>query len=222
MSSGGIPAPARRVTAQIGTAEKDDRDSRRPRRGRPRSEEADRAILSAAIGVLASRGVGGMSIEEVASRAGVGKATIYRRWSSKGTLALDAYLSEMHQWPPTPDTGSLHEDLRLMLQSWVRLLTTTSAGSIIVGLIAEKQYDAELASSWHERLVQPSRRQYTVILNRAINRGEIAADTDQDHVLDILYGSVTYRMLHADRPLNDEFVDAVVSMISAGIKTLRS
>jgi len=64
------------------------------RRGRPRSEQADRAILAAAAEVLAERGLAGMSIEEVAARAGVGKATIYRRWNSRGTLALDAFLAD--------------------------------------------------------------------------------------------------------------------------------
>src|ERR1700731_2543345 len=61
-------------------------------RGRPRSQEADRAILTATVDLLASRGLAAMSIEEVAARAGVGKATIYRRWSSKGLLALDAFV----------------------------------------------------------------------------------------------------------------------------------
>ena len=89
-------------------------------RGRPRSEQADRAIMAAALELLAERGLAGMSIEEVAARAGVGKATIYRRWSSKGALALDAFLAEFEQQQPLPDTGSLRGDLAAELRAWVR------------------------------------------------------------------------------------------------------
>src|ERR1700683_4794045 len=78
----------------------------RPRRGRPRSEHADRMILLAANEVIADKGVNGLTIEEVASRAGVGKTTIYRRWSSRGTLALDAYLAEIGGERVAPATAA--------------------------------------------------------------------------------------------------------------------
>src|SRR5580704_15116573 len=78
-------------------------------RGRPRSQEADRAIMAATVELLAAKGLAGMSIEEVASRAGVGKATIYRRWSSKGLLALDAFVSSFREQQPLPDTGTLRD-----------------------------------------------------------------------------------------------------------------
>src|ERR1700752_2097437 len=97
-----VPGSAAPGTAVPGTAA--------PKRGRPRSEQADRAILQAAAEVLAERGLAGMSIEEVASRAGVGKTTIYRRWTSRGTLALDAFLAEFQGQQPLPDNGSLHDD----------------------------------------------------------------------------------------------------------------
>ena len=80
-------------------------------RGRPRTSEADRAILTAAVELLAERGLAAMSIEEVAARAGVGKATIYRRWPSKGLLALDAFVAVFREQQPLPDTGTLRGDL---------------------------------------------------------------------------------------------------------------
>src|SRR6185437_13353096 len=76
-------------------------------RGRPRSQEADLAILTATVGLLAERGLAAMSIEEVAARAGVGKTTIYRRWPSKGLLALDAFVDSFREEQPLPDTGTL-------------------------------------------------------------------------------------------------------------------
>src|SRR5580692_5441762 len=110
-------------------------------RGRPRSQEADRAILAATLDLLASRGLAAMSIEEIAARAGVGKATIYRRWSSKGLLALDAFVTAFAEQQPLPDTGTLRGDLIAALTAWVRAVTQTSMGSLLTGLIAEAQHD---------------------------------------------------------------------------------
>src|SRR5215472_15085284 len=128
MISGGIPAPVRRAATVVTSAQKDGRQARRPHRGRPRSEEADRAILSAAVDVLADKGLGGMSMEEVAARAGVGKATVYRRWSSKLALAHDALLAEMPDWLTAPDTGTLNGDLYQALSAWIRFVNSTRAG----------------------------------------------------------------------------------------------
>jgi len=117
-------------------------------RGRPRSEAADRAILRAATDLLAERGLAGMSMEEVAARAGVGKATVYRRWRSRGALALDAFMAEFQALQPLPDTGTLRGDLLAALRAWVRAVTRTPAGRILAGLIAAAQEDPELAAAW--------------------------------------------------------------------------
>lgn len=207
----------RRVGNVVGAAPKDQREVRRPARGRPRSKDADRAILSAASEVLADRGLSGMSIEEVAARAGVGKTTIYRRWSSKSTLALDAFLAESQEWLPSADTGSLHGDLQFVLQAWVRAVTRTKLGRILAGLLAETRHDPELAASWQRRVVQPTRAQYATILDRAVRRGEIPADTDGEIVIDLLFGPVGYRLLVGSRPLNDRFVQQVVHIVTAGL-----
>jgi len=156
----------------------------RPRRGRPRNEEADRAILRAATEALAARGLRGLSIDEVAARAGVGKATIYRRWPSKGTLALDAFLAENSEQLP---------------------------------LVAETQRDPELAASWRDRVVNPIRASYASIFARAVQRGEIAAETDTDIVLDLLFGAGLYRLLHRHRPLDQDFVGQAVALVTAAL-----
>lgn len=188
-----------------------------PRRGRPRSEQADRAILAAAADLLAERGLGGMSIEEVASRAGVGKATIYRRWASRGTLALDAFLAEFQSQQPLPDTGSLHDDLLAALRNWIRSVTRTSAGPVLAGLIAEAQLDPVVATAWRERVVEQLRDQHKIMLDRAVARGEISAKTDYDVVLDLMFGAAYHRLLHGHRPLSDQFARRVVDLIMAGL-----
>jgi AcrR family transcriptional regulator len=189
-----------------------------PRRGRPRSEQADRAILAAAADLLAERGLSGMSIEEVASRAGVGKATIYRRWASRGTLALDAFLAEFQSQQPLPDTGSLHDDLLAALRSWIRSVTRTSAGPVLAGLIAEAQLDPVVATAWRERVVEHLRAQHKIMLDRAVARGEISATTDYDVVLDLMFGAAYHRLLHGHRPLTDQFARSVVDLIMAGLR----
>jgi len=187
-------------------------------RGRPRSAEADRAILAATLDLLAERGLAAMSIEEIAARAGVGKATIYRRWSSKGLLALDAFVTSFREQQPQPDTGTLRGDLIAALTSWVRAVTQTSMGQMLTGLIAEAQHDQELRAAWRDRVIEPLRVQHRIMLDRAIARGEIPASTDQDVVLDLFFGVAQHRLLLGHHPLDDEFIHEVVDVLLDGIR----
>jgi AcrR family transcriptional regulator len=189
-----------------------------PKRGRPRSEQADRAILQAASELLTERGLAGMSIEEVASRAGVGKTTIYRRWTSRGSLALDAFLAEFQAQQPLPDTGSLHDDLLAALRAWIRSVAATSAGPVLAGLIAEAQRDPVLAVTWRERVIERLRQQHRIMLDRAVARGEIPAETDYEVVLDLMFGAGYHRLLHGHQPLTDRFAQEVIRYVVAGLQ----
>src|SRR6201982_4143544 len=185
-------------------------------RGRPRSQEADRAILTAAVELLAERGLAAMSIEEVAARAGVGKTTIYRRWPSKGLLALDAFVDSFREEQALPDTGTLRGDLLSALHAWVRAVTQTAMGPMLTGLIAEAQYAPELRGAWRDRVLEPLREQHRVMLDRAIARGEIAASVDRDVVLDLFFGAAEHRLLLGHLPMTGEFIADVVDMILDG------
>ena len=187
-------------------------------RGRPRSQEADRAILAATLDLLASRGLAAMSVEEVAARAGVGKATVYRRWPSKGLLALDAFVTSFREQQPLPDTGTLRGDLVAALTAWVRAVTGTSMGSMLTGLIAEAQHDVGLRAAWRERVLEPLRTQHRVMLDRAVARGEIPATVDREVVLDLFFGAAQHRLLLGHLPLTDDFVREVVDVILGGIR----
>src|SRR5579875_2379033 len=213
MTGAGIPEGGSPSAGSAGSAA----PAAAAQRGRPRSEEADRAILEAALVLLAERGLAGMSIEEVAARAGVGKATIYRRWSSKRALALDAFVEEFRQQQPLPDTGTLRGDLVAALRAWVRAVTRSRAGQIMAGLIAGAQHDEELSAGWRERVLEPQRRQHRIMFDRAIARGEIAATTDKEAVLDLLFGSAEHRLLLGHLPLSDAFVRYVVDVIVTGV-----
>ena len=197
----------------------DTSEETRPR-GRPRSGTAQTAILAATIALLLDEGLHAMSMDDVADRAGVSKATIYRWWASKELLALDALSTE---WAvPTPtrraDTGSLRGDLLASLRPWIRQLNEKPYGRVIAGLVAEAQIDPEFAKLYNEHFVQPRRDAARRILLRAAARGEIPADTDFEVSLDLLYGPIYHRLLHLHAPINDRFtkdvVDAVIKAIS--------
>ncbi len=187
-------------------------------RGRPRSQEADRAILTAAVDLLAERGLAAMSIEEVAARAGVGKTTIYRRWPSKGLLALDAFVNSFREEQAQPDTGTLRGDMLAALHTWVRAVTQTPMGPMLTGLIAEAQHDTELRGAWRDRVLEPLRTQHRIMLERAIARGEIPPGVDQDVVLDLFFGAAEHRLLLGHLPMTGDFIADVVDVILAGIR----
>jgi AcrR family transcriptional regulator len=186
-------------------------------RGRPRDPATDQAILAAAGGLLASRGLDGMSIEEVAARAGVGKATIYRRWSSKGLLALDAFMQMFREQQPPPDTGSLRGDLTAALRAWVRAVTSTPAGRLLTSLIAAAQQDPELHAAWRDRVLEPLRAQHRIMLQHAVERGEIPAAVDAEVVLDMFFGAAEHRLLLGHLPISESFITSVVDVILGGI-----
>jgi AcrR family transcriptional regulator len=188
------------------------------RRGRPRSEERRKAILDAAIELLLTQGLQAVSMDEVADHAGVSKATIYRWWPTKETLALDALY---HEWdtfrPSLPDTGTLRGDLLALVRPWVRRARTRPYARVVAALVEETHTDPEFAKLYHERFVNPRRDPARAILERAIERAEIPDDTNVELALDLLYGPLFHRLLHAHAPLSDRFVEDVVDATLAAL-----
>src|SRR5665647_953685 len=174
-----------------------DTAAKTPGRGRPRSATSQKAILATAIEILLEQGLTSMSMDDVAKRAGVSKATIYRWWASKELLALDALATEwaLPTASPDLDTGSLRGDLLARFHPW-------------------------LAQLYREHFVAPRRDETRMLLLRAIHRSEIGADTNIEVTLDLLYGPIYHRLLHRHGPLNDQFaaqvIDAVIAAISCG------
>jgi AcrR family transcriptional regulator len=190
-----------------------------PGRGRPRSEKAQKAILAAAIDLLLEQGLHAMSMDAVAERAGVSKATIYRWWPSKELLALDALATEWQLTAPdaTRDTGSLRGDLLARLRPWLRHLRDKPYGRVVAGLVATAQADAEFAELYLERFVRPRRDAMRPVLLRAVERGEIPRNIDLEVALDLIYGPIYHRMLHGHAPLDERFARNLVDSIIAGI-----
>ena len=187
-------------------------------RGRPRSEPARQAILAAAADLLLTRGLAAVSMDAVAARAGVSKATIYRWWPTKETLALDALYEQLTEpSPEAPDTGTLRGDLLALLTGWIGRVGDRPFGRVIGALVTEAGTDPVFGKLYRERYVEPRRAQARLIFTRAIGRGEISVGTDVEAAIDLLYGALYHRLLHGHAPLTQEFVETVVGIVVAGI-----
>ena len=145
--------------------------------GRPRSEKADEAILGATILLLGEHGVRGLSIEAVAAAAGVGKTTIYRRWATKEDLVLAA-LDRLKPPGLPPDTGSLAGDLTAFREGQKKRLAGTNIVQVVPRVLAEAMGDQAFHDRVMENLVNPIRGLLAGMVERAIARGDLAADTD--------------------------------------------
>jgi AcrR family transcriptional regulator len=189
-----------------------------PPRGRPRSQKARQAILQAAAELLLEQGLAEVSMDAVTARAGVSKATIYRWWPTKETLALDALYHEWQTAPPARNTGSLRGDLLSLLRPWARLAAQRPYGRVIAALVTEARTDPAFAQQYLTRFVEPRRDQGRVIFHRAIERGEIPANTNIEVALDLLYGPIYHRLLHGHAPLTDRFVRDVIDTALNGIR----
>jgi AcrR family transcriptional regulator len=180
-------------------------------RGRPRSEEAHRAILMATMKLLPEHGLAGLTMEAVAAEAGVGKTTIYRRWSTKNDLVVDA-LSMLRPDVEPPDTGSLRGDLREMTRIQVERLGDTNVPRMIPRIIAESADEPELHRLIKERAVEPIRDILRTFLRRAIERGEIRDDLDIEAMTDMIHALPVYQVLmtggdlHAIEPMADLYL----------------
>jgi AcrR family transcriptional regulator len=167
-----------------------------PRRpGRPRSAESHQAILRATLELLVVEGLRGLSIEMIAQRAGVGKATIYRRWSSKEEIVGEA-VSNLHAELPVPDTGSARGDFLAFADFLVKASEARGGGAdVLARLLGEASHDARLHQIFTANLVEPRRRAVRTILQRGIDRGELRDDVDIELMIDAVVGANIYRAM---------------------------
>jgi AcrR family transcriptional regulator len=188
-------------------------------RGRPRSETARKAILAAAAELLLDRGLPGVSMDAVAERAGVSKATIYRWWPTKESLALDMLYNEWTRVTPQQyESGSLRLDLLALLLAWSRLASGRPYGRVVAALLMEGRTNPAFSAEYHRRMVEPRREQARAIFAQAIERAEIPAETNVEVAIDLIYGPLYHRLLIGHAPLDDQFVDDIVEMALRGLQ----
>lgn len=186
-----------------------------PSAGRPRSEEAHQAILDATLELLVEVGYSALTVEGIASRAGVGKATIYRRWPSKLPLVIEAF----GQLPglEESDTGDLVSDLERMLRSYLRLFNSTPLGAVVPSLAGERAHNPELSQLFAP--VVRSRRQPLIrALQAAIARGELDPDLDVDLAADLIVGPIAVRLFFTGARIHPRMVRPMVELALDGIR----
>ncbi len=183
--------------------------------GRPRSEQARQAILRTTLNLLGQNGFSDFKIEEVAERAAVGKATVYRWWPNKGALIADAFASSTTRNLRFPDTGSVYSDMSQQMRQLVKVFRSRR-GRIVSAILAAGQSDKDLIEAFRERFLWPRRREAYRTLRRGIARGELTRNADLDLLLDSLYGPIYMRFFLKHDQLTQEFVEQLCKLVLRG------
>ena len=197
-----------------------DKTTTAPRIGRPREERADRAIVAATLELIAEHGVRDLRMDDVAERARVGKATIYRRYRSKDelvTAAIAALVSEIK----VPDTGSTRGDLLGLMQGAVEVYSRSIEAAVMPSLVDAMSRDAELARAVRERFLAGRRAALRAVLGRAVERGDLRPDLDVELALDVLGGPLFYRLLVTGAPIDQALAEGVVELILRGFAPVK-
>jgi AcrR family transcriptional regulator len=183
--------------------------------GRPRDERADRAILAATLELMAENGARDIRVDDVAGRAGVGKATIYRRYRSKDEL-MTAAVAGLVSDIAVPDTGRTRADLLALMRSAVEVYRGSLEAAVMPSLVEAMSRDAELARWIREGFLARRRAALRAVLERGIERGDLRSDLDVDLALDVLGGPLFYRLLITGGPIDEQLADGVVELILRG------
>lgn len=183
---------------------------------RPRSEQARRAALDATVDLLVGSGVEGVTLEEVASRSGVAKSTLYRHFGGREGLILAAAKGCVVEHP-TPDTGSLAGDLRFLFDRFGQAEAEQRTSELFPLLIDAAKRDPEIEGIV-QAIVAERRRPLLTVLRLAQLRGEVAADLDLDIALAIVTGPFTFRRMVENREVTPEFVETVLVAAIAGLR----
>ena len=167
--------------------------------GRPRDPKVDRAILGAALQLLADDGYDGLTIEAVAACAGVGKASVYRRWAGKEELVIEAVASLTEQPEPVMGAG-VRDELVGLLEVIRRKSDSSLAGKIFPRLVGASAENPALMKQYREQVLDPRRRRFIDVLSRGVDEGLVRPDVDLDHAVDLLVGPMAYRNLIRNDP----------------------
>jgi len=191
------------------------------RRGRPRAAGTREAMVRAAAELLAEGGPSAVTMEGVAARAGVGKPTLYRYFANRHELAMAALIETVPAEPGRSAvrgaTASPIARLRISLAALARLFATPS-GRNVAALLAAADRDSEVARAFRSHFIQTRREEGAALLAAAVAAGEIAAGADLETALDMIYGSVFYRLMMGHRPLDAAFTDRVVDLALAALR----
>lgn len=185
--------------------------------GRPRDPSVDRAIMDAALRLLVEQGYDAMSLEGIASAAGVGKTTIYRRYPGKRELVVAAISSIAASLAPPADTGNARRDLYLFVRQTLDLLRRDGLGFAMTGtLLVKERSEPALIELFRSAIIRPRMQIGVDIVSRGIERGEIRPDIAVDVAIQLIAGSFFARHL-AGRPDDDAWLESVFDVVWRGL-----
>jgi AcrR family transcriptional regulator len=184
--------------------------------GRPRSEACDAAIEEAVLDLLVDDGYAGVTMEGVAARAGVGKATLYRRWPTKEQLVLAAVVHRCREHVVTPDTGSLRGDI--VAHCAASLSKLRRHGAILRAFAAETSVNPALAEAFRRTFLDERRAAMREVLTRGVARGELAPDADLELLGDLGPALLWHRLTATGAPLTDDLPERIAALIAAAGK----
>ena len=189
---------------------------RRAGRGRPRSEKAHRAIVDAAGSLMLEGGINAVTMEAIAARAGVSKATIYKWWPSRGAVALEWFLDQVKGSIESPNELGVREALAFQLEKVAALLRDPKLAPLLSGIISQAETDPEIARALRDNWVTPRRAVSKAIVNQAIEEGELRSDLDADVFLDQLF-SPLYRVVFGLAPYSTAQTKQLVDQLFDGV-----
>ncbi|GGY34184.1 transcriptional regulator [Streptomyces omiyaensis] len=201
---------------------------RAPRAGRPRSTEADEAILEATRAALVELGWSKLTMGDVATRAGVAKTTLYRRWGNKNELVVDA-VAVLFDELELPDLGSLQADIEHVVLQFAALLERPETKTALMAVVAESTRDAPLRERIRTSIVERQKRLVLDGRRRAQERGELPAERDpvavdavDDLIFDVVAGAVVHRALVSAEPVDAAWVGRLSALLVGGLGGLAS
>jgi AcrR family transcriptional regulator len=186
-------------------------------RGRPRSGEAHRAILDATRDLIIESGFANLRLEHVATRAGVGKATIYRRWASKEDLALELLLELAAPHLAVVETGNTRDELVAAVRNVVRALTETPFGPVIRALLSQIAINPALGDPFRATVVQARRDEIAGVIARGVARGDLRPDADAALATELLVGPAYFRLMFGGE-IGEELADEVADTVLNGFR----
>lgn len=187
--------------------------------GNGRWGETGRRVIVATVELIDKVGYRSVTVDAVARASGVSKSTIYRHWSSRNGLLLEAFTSYVDESTEVADTGDAIADLRTYLRKIAFHVSVGGAGQIVTGLISDSLEDHEFAESFRVKVIEPRRLGFLRILLRGQNRGQIRKDVDLRSAVDALYGSIHHRLLMTGEPIDAPFASALTDFAQLGLAT---
>ncbi|MEM8795759.1 MAG: TetR/AcrR family transcriptional regulator [Pseudomonadota bacterium] len=192
-------------------------ETKTPARGRPRDLKSQEAILDAAFNVLQREGYTAATIERIAAEAGVAKQTIYRWWKGKAPLFMEVLAHKARQATELPDTGTFERDLASLLTATFEAVSTVLK-PLMRALAAELLQDETFAQEMREVFVERRRANVTILVERAVVRGDLPVEADGDLVSDIVFGTMWYRLMFDHAPLDKEAAESLARAAAHAVR----